>query len=929
MGEQEAQSGSIWKKTLGKRRVASVLKVGDDGAKIRGALAAMASAAEERGANLPSTRNDKNQRMTLKDVFGAVVKDHHVQKAETANKRASVNPQFDSQTSLAALQAKSFMSMDEDDENDMPLSPTSELRGSSQKQQQKQQPGCPNEAVDNLAKSDDRFASLRNARLIKHIISETGDEAAKCHERWIRHKDKPHKDNSNSTAVAAAGPKGRQDSADERVAVELRKTAAKLRRRRRTGIAERLESVGSRPSSHREQRKTRPCQGRRESCVVEGGPTSSKVDQAEAAESGSLAESSKKVEGSGSGADEIMQSDGESTQMQKTPSTNRTSRHLLKAVTNTTLMVQSLPEIANRSTSRGKVGMIAEDEVLEVKEDNALPSETYMKERMSIKRSNSSGIMIMPTNQVSSAARKLMKNRNSSVHHISHDGFSGISPLPMPKLPEISNAKRSISGKGPNRQAQPFRRPKILPEVPGLRNRFRDQRVILKNGWRNEAPTVKRFHVQVAKRLGLENGIDWDASNVYHIDVASLAQAAQRKEDRARDAAATTLQKWWHRRQLLVVNISAAVRGLVAAVKIQRFRRHYVNYVRPIAQRTARRPLVHKALVKIAAWVLGYKTRAELKTKRDLHAISCRMSRLQDELECIEVTTAVNMQRMARGFLARKRYEKLRKEKAAENLQKFNEESHASFATKPQSLRRRSFMQSATQGARSISKLTKGGRRLSEANSKRLASSGEQPSIQASSSDSVSIPNRRYSKTLSTPSFNTRSPESASPTSSFVRTTMESLVSDADGENSVRSKSPPVDVAPSCSSESDAGRDMQHSMHTDQGIILCDEDEEVAFCGLEEPSLADRAAAEPVCIKRKKKLTADTARMYGFAPQMDRGSRGIKASDVSIVMGPSPDSSEERSKTLPTAYFHCHRPSSVSPLATCGEDDEERRRSCS
>ncbi|CAE7494362.1 DPOL [Symbiodinium natans] len=81
-----------------------------------------------------------------------------------------------------------------------------------------------------------------------------------------------------------------------------------------------------------------------------------------------------------------------------------------------------------------------------------------------------------------------------------------------------------------------------LPEVFGI-SKFRDRTTILGQQWQEPAPTLKRFHLEVAERLGLDAAAgDWDPGQTYVMDVAKLEELAERKILRHQEEAATKVQ---------------------------------------------------------------------------------------------------------------------------------------------------------------------------------------------------------------------------------------------------------------------------------------------------------------------------------------------------------------------------------------------------
>merc|ERR1719469_680503 len=118
-----------------------------------------------------------------------------------------------------------------------------------------------------------------------------------------------------------------------------------------------------------------------------------------------------------------------------------------------------------------------------------------------------------------------------------------------------------------------------LPEVPRLRNRFRNQREILGDNFNAEVKTTRRMRKRLAKRLSLED--DWDPSWTS----AELQAAAETKWLRQRDEFATIIQTFWRCRYLAQAH-RRRIQAIEAAKRLQRWWRHrlYVRSVRGICR---------------------------------------------------------------------------------------------------------------------------------------------------------------------------------------------------------------------------------------------------------------------------------------------------------------------------------------------------------
>lgn len=198
-----------------------------------------------------------------------------------------------------------------------------------------------------------------------------------------------------------------------------------------------------------------------------------------------------------------------------------------------------------------------------------------------------------------------------------------------------------------------------LPEVPRLREKFRDRRVILGGNWRNEVTTVKRFHLEVATRLGLSEE-DWNQmGSLYMLNVADLERAAEKKEERERQAAAARIQQKWNTLQTYRKARSIRVQRRSALGKLQKWWHRKSTFQRPVERRLAQKPMRQMAVFKIQAAMLAWRDRRRLAFQRDVHRIVCDLEKLKEGLGGEDFYKLVRLQARVRGWKARKDYAKL------------------------------------------------------------------------------------------------------------------------------------------------------------------------------------------------------------------------------------------------------------------------------
>lgn len=200
-----------------------------------------------------------------------------------------------------------------------------------------------------------------------------------------------------------------------------------------------------------------------------------------------------------------------------------------------------------------------------------------------------------------------------------------------------------------------------LPEIPRLRYKFRDQRFILSDNWRSKAQTLKRYHLQVSDRLGLDEK-DWASlSTVYHVTVPDLVDAAKRRLEDDQRKAAILIQALWRSRIAAKFTHRRLGRRKELYVRIQRWWRFYRKWILPVKRRIqVERPKVHRAAAKIQARVRGLMFRRRLAFLQDVHHIKWEMQMLCEKLGRDEILSLIKSQSAIRGWLARKRTKDLR-----------------------------------------------------------------------------------------------------------------------------------------------------------------------------------------------------------------------------------------------------------------------------
>lgn len=202
-----------------------------------------------------------------------------------------------------------------------------------------------------------------------------------------------------------------------------------------------------------------------------------------------------------------------------------------------------------------------------------------------------------------------------------------------------------------------FERKIRVAEVPRLRNRFRDQRVILGGNFRNQARTVKRFNLQMADELGLSED-DYDPARAYETTAKDLKLAAIKKEERQINSHVSFIQHHW--RITVADRLRSAQRRRVfeAAVKLQRWWRRWLRMIRPLRECVGRREVVLAATLLIQRVTIGFITRRRLATRLQLHRVESEMQLLQSHFKGRR-RPLIRLQAAVRGWLAMRKRQRL------------------------------------------------------------------------------------------------------------------------------------------------------------------------------------------------------------------------------------------------------------------------------
>lgn len=170
-----------------------------------------------------------------------------------------------------------------------------------------------------------------------------------------------------------------------------------------------------------------------------------------------------------------------------------------------------------------------------------------------------------------------------------------------------------------------------LPEVFGI-SKFRDRTTILGQQWQEPAPTLKRFHLEVAERLGLDaEAGDWDPGLTYEMSVAKLEELAERKILRHQHRAATRIQSRWRSYQIRKPLRQVILQRLAARQRLRSWIRRVIRR-RRVADRMNHLRFCIQAAITIQAHIRRWRVQTQLASAKDLHRVQYRMTILSKEL---------------------------------------------------------------------------------------------------------------------------------------------------------------------------------------------------------------------------------------------------------------------------------------------------------
>mmetsp|Transcript_14540 Transcript_14540/g.51111 ORF Transcript_14540/g.51111 Transcript_14540/m.51111 type:complete len:848 (-) Transcript_14540:20-2563(-) len=196
-------------------------------------------------------------------------------------------------------------------------------------------------------------------------------------------------------------------------------------------------------------------------------------------------------------------------------------------------------------------------------------------------------------------------------------------------------------------------------EIPRLRYRFRKQWKILSGNYGGEVQTTRRMHLECARRIGLaESGLDLQAA--YGIKDENLQGYLEKKLWNILIDAATKIQRRWRCYATVKHSLEERrVRHCSATLM-----KNWWKYGLPIRRRiNRRRRMGHSVLLIAIAWRRNLQT-ARTRSARELKAIHASLDAQNLAMISAHEPWIVLLQRLVRGFLARREARRRRRLKA-------------------------------------------------------------------------------------------------------------------------------------------------------------------------------------------------------------------------------------------------------------------------
>lgn len=273
------------------------------------------------------------------------------------------------------------------------------------------------------------------------------------------------------------------------------------------------------------------------------------------------------------------------------------------------LNVDQMPMLAQRRAALRQPSVVAKDSSIEVR-----------KQRQS---------QVGHWGQLAGLARMMMP--------LSHDHGARASILfPGQDGPGALSSPRRLSGEGKSEDQHEADAPdesgvdsrRKLPEVRGIHGNFPHRTM----QWQEPVATLKRLHLDVAARLGLDaEAGDWDPDQTYQMSIAKFEELAEQKLLRRQHKAAIWIQARWRSQRIRRPLRQVIYKRLEARHKIRAWIRKVLRR-KKIADKMQHLRMCIISAIKIQANVRHWLVKKEMGSAIAFHQVQFRMAALQEKL---------------------------------------------------------------------------------------------------------------------------------------------------------------------------------------------------------------------------------------------------------------------------------------------------------
>lgn len=421
----------------------------------------------------------------------------------------------------------------------------------------------------------DGMMAVRHARLIQQLILASGNEASKAYEKWQRRGK-----------ASMAGGKTNEDLLQN----DVRKAGNKLRQRRRGNLLARLELTEAQATDETRVRR---------------GTTQPEALSGEAADDDTPREESQSEDSSETTTSSSTSSD-DSEEVPALGFMRVAGRRASLSV------AETLPLMTQRRAALRQPSLVAKVA------DFPQPGEGR-------KRQSQVG---GHWGQLAGLARMLIPNQD-------HGQGSRGSAL-LPESGSLASPRR-LSGEGKSEDQNEADAPdeigldsrRKLPEVFGI-SKFRQGTTIMHEQWQEPVATLKRLHLDVASRLGLDEE-DWDPDQTYLMSLQKFQELAELKFLRRQYKAAVWIQARWRSIRIRRPMRQVIYKRLQARQRIREWIRKVIRRKR-VADQIRNLRLCIVSAIKIQANVRRWLVKKELASAMGFHQVQFRMAALQERL---------------------------------------------------------------------------------------------------------------------------------------------------------------------------------------------------------------------------------------------------------------------------------------------------------